>query len=186
MRLLLVLFICLLSSQAFAQEDALYLASTDKIFSKDRGGSFTLFVSEDGMLYHKISAEVSALDEHDKFKVLGKGGKEIGSGACYYDDFYLVDDGYLSDMWVCDMSFVDNHNRKVYLSKYLDAYGMILLITDGKIISSNGEELANWYIYTDDIDGYLKECIDDDGARDWCDPDYRDGSLGRNPPWPHP
>lgn len=187
MRFLVVLFIYSLCAQAFAQEDV-FLAATDGIYSKDKGGSFTLFVSSDGLLYHKISAEVSELDAHDKFKVLGKGGKEVGSGECYYDDFYQVDDLYLSDMWVCHMSFVDNHNRKVYLSKYLSDYDMILLVTDGKIISSTGEELANWYVYTDDIDDYLSECIDDDGYGDWCDPDYRDGSLGRNPEilLPHP
>ena len=174
MRFMVVLFICSLCVQAFAQKDV-FLAATDGIYSKDNEGSFTLFVSSDGLLYHKISAKVSALDEHDKFKVLGKGGKEIGSGECEYDDFYPVYDHYLSDMWVCHMIFVDNHNRKIYLSKYLDGYDRILLITGGSIISPTREKLANWDEFiTDDADDYLSECIDDDGYRDWCDPDYRD------------
>lgn len=188
MRCFVLWFAWSLCSHAFAA-DLSYYHDTDKIYSEDRGGSFTLFVSSDGMLYHKLSADVSALDDFDEFKVLGKNDKEIGRGECESHDFHVIDDLYSEDILICEMSFVDKHGRKINLTKTYDDDYRTLLLVDVAIFSPTGQLLLhdNW-IQTDDFVDYYDECfLEGDVMEPRCEEyeeecsarDIRDGNCER-------
>ena len=178
-RCFVVLF-ALLCSPVFGDSGDLRYQSTDKIYSKDTGGSFTLMLSSDGLVYHKVSASISPLwsgslsplreyyDGYFRFLVLGEDGEKIiGRGECDLYDFYhlgdsdLFDDSdfFLKDVMACSMRFVDRHNREIKLTKYIDDEEKVLLFVEGVTISHAGKvQFEADALKTDNLSDYYYCC----------------------------
>ena len=160
-RCFVVLF-ALLCSPVFGDSGDLRYQFTDKIYSKGTGGSFTLMLSSDGLVYHKVSASVSPLSEYVdyfRFQVLGKDGEKIGRGDCELYEVHILDSHlFLEDVLICSMRFVDRHNREIKLTKYIDDEEKVLLFVEDVTISHAGKvQFEADTLKTDNLSDYLNQ-----------------------------
>ena len=177
---------CFWSVCSYAYFDAYYTTigpytytKTKQPFSSDNAGYFTLLVSSDGLVYYKVAAKVSQLDEQGNFKVIGESSKQIGEGSCRKKDFHRIEYDYgADDVLVCEMTFTDKYKRNIYLRKILNSASKALLVTDGKMkkkLDRGGEMIISWEgTITDKTWSYVYDCFPE---RNY------DGCTGRDDEW---